>query len=115
MLHLTPATVEATYELLLTTLPFRRWKLPPADDIEFRVGLSRTYRALYEREGAQHWITVSARLIDTLPELTMTMAHELVHVHLFDICPRDRDPHNKRFQNIAAHICRRHGFDPAAF
>lgn len=117
MLHLTPATVEAAYETLLTTLPFRRWRLPAADDIEFRVGLHRAYDAYYERQDDRHWLTVStrSRFCTTIAALTMTMAHEMIHMHLLDTCPRDRGHHNKRFQALAARVCKRHGFDIAAF
>lgn len=115
MIHLTPAIIEATYELLLTTLPFRRWRLPSADDIEFRVGVSPTWIGLYEREGDKHWLHVSVHFGGSLNDLVRVMAHELIHIHLFETCPRDRNPHNRRFRDLAARVCTRHGFDFAQF
>src|SRR5215475_4729604 len=36
-LHLTPEALENAYEYLRATLPFRRWNLPHADELVFRV------------------------------------------------------------------------------
>ncbi len=41
-LPLTPEMLRACYEFLRSTPPFRRWSLPPGDEIGFHVTRNRT-------------------------------------------------------------------------
>lgn len=112
-LALTPATLEAAYEYLRTTLPFRRWKLPHADEVEFHVIHKRGMFADCETAGEKHTIRISTVKVGRTQTLIETMAHEMVHVRL------DRQGvkahHGADFQRCAAQVCRHHGFDPKTF
>jgi hypothetical protein len=117
-LHLTPEMLEAAYELLKTTPPFRSWKLPDADDIEFRVYIARDRHAGFRGAllpGVCHEIQVSIRTVKTLPKLIGYMAHEMIHMrqHLIN-CP-GRGKHDARFKRLAKQVCCYHGFEEAIF
>jgi len=114
-LHLTPDMLEATYELLRTTPPFRGWKLPPGDEVEFRVSAHAAYYGEYQWRGTCHRITISARYASQLSSMMRTMAHEMIHLHQRIACTENKNQHNARFRRIAAMVSRLHGFDPASF
>jgi hypothetical protein len=115
--HMTPELLETSYRLLLGTLPFRRWKLPHPDKIEFSVSLHRDrlahHRAYCAPRLGEHEIVVSAREVKDLVTLTRCMAHEMVHIRQ-DIL-RMKDHHGAGFKKLAALVCRRHGFDVTTF
>lgn len=113
MLHPTPELCEQTYELLRLTLPFRRWKLPHADALEFRVTRC-TDRFGHFREG-KSWsdITISSFHVKTLAKLTETMAHEMCHVREWQLGAKGN--HGAVFGKLADLVCRRHGFDRRTF
>lgn len=124
MLHLTPAMLEAAYELLRVTPPFNKWKLPEADDVEFQVkiipdGVAEYYYSLRFRDEQDHIIAVCARGNKTMFDLLESMAHEMVHMHQRG--PVDRQVmrrsavHGVKFKRLAAQVCRVHGFDEARF
>lgn len=75
--HLTPEALEKMYECLRAQLPFRRWKLPHADCVEFRATAIPDAGA--HRGGDPHVITVSSKHNETFFEAMMTLAHELCH------------------------------------
>ena len=60
MLRLTPKQLRAMYALLRFLPPYRRWGLPPADEVDFRVTQSRGVYGTYELIGDRgHRITIS--------------------------------------------------------
>jgi len=105
-LHITPDLLERTYELLRHTRPFRRWKLPEADDVEFHVTRHRD-RFGDCTDGDPYTIRISSTKHDTLATVLETMAHEMCHMR--DIT------HGKVFTRLAKQVCRHHGFDPKTF
>lgn len=116
MQHITPDMVEGAYSFLLTTLPFRRWSLPHPDRIRFRVMVTT------ERYG--HWngtpegdtvgeLAVSIGTIESTDMLIATVAHEMAHIRQEAVGYRDH--HGVHFTKLAGLVCRRHGFDRAAF
>ncbi len=126
-LHLTPRLLEATYELVRATPPFNRWRLPPADEVEFRVkelGHTRSgkilalHRALYPRKSIRHIISIdpTRRKVALLVE---DMAHEMVHLyqrrHLDKKVGHCTAAHGTHFKRLAAQVCRTHGWDVATF
>lgn len=115
-LHLTPDMLEACYELLKTTPPFRGWRLPPPDDIVFKVEGYTNHYAHYEIKDGQHVISVSTEGAAQLPTLLSTIAHEMIHLYQAIHCkdPADTE-HNEEFFRIANNVCRKHGFDPKLF
>jgi hypothetical protein len=112
-MHLTPEILVANYGLLRVCDPFRRWRLPDADDIVFRVTRSHHDRAAFHAEAGDLQIDISDRLHGTLPELLVSMAHEMVHLrqHLMGFDPT----HGEEFRRLARQVCKHHGFDLKAF
>lgn len=111
---LTPDMLEAAYEFLRTTEPFRRWKLPHADDVAFKV--TRHSDRFGEFEAAEPpMIAVSERIVGHAQTLLMTLAHEMIHLrhHLAGV--RGDVEHGANFRRNAARVCRHHGWDAKAF
>jgi hypothetical protein len=114
--HITPALIEASYELLRTTPPFRGWKLPPGDDVEFCVMRNNICSADYLRlPNGTHRIRVNSRWNGSVERVVRAVAHEMVHMHLDIACPSDTAAHGKRFWRAARRVCRHHHFDPTGF
>lgn len=114
MLSITPEIIESAYEFLRTTLPFRRWKLPPADDIEFRVVRDPTIYGSYIEESS-HIIAISDRLVGHTTTLLATLAHEMIHLYQAIRGTGGKNQHGVEFRKFAAQVCKAHGFDPKAF
>lgn len=114
-IHLTPEILEAAYNYLKTTPPFRRWKLPASDLIEFEVTGSVRFSAEHQRKSKhRHTISLSCRKIGHTLTIFVAMAHEMVH--LFQAIKHGRSVgHNEEFHRCARTICRHHGFDPKDF
>lgn len=109
--------LEHGYELLRTSLPFRRWKLPHADDVELFVTLHRDrlghFRGLDHREPGPYEepeIAVSLRNVKTLQELLPVLAHEMIHMRL-DMLKSPDVKHGPAFKRLARLVRWRHGFD----
>lgn len=118
-LHPTPELLESTYERLRLTPPFKRWKLPDADDLEFCVTMHTDrfghFRDKDPSEGKK-WpdISVSAKHVNSLDLLDRTLAHEMCHIRLLQL-GHSRDNHGPRFKKLAATVCRIHGYDLETF
>ncbi len=117
-LKLTPDMLVASYEYLRTTPPYRAWKLPDSDDIEFQV------TAHHDREGHytrligtdHHFICVSGRRIGHTGSLMEVMGHEMIH--LYQAIAKTETPgaeHNAQFRKLAARACSAHGWDALTF
>lgn len=116
-MHISPDMVEQAYELLRSTLPFRRWKLPHPDELIFRVTGHRDRHAHFQSWKVagerQREIIVSQHHAKDLHKLVQDVAHEMVHLRQ-DMLGR-RDSHGPFYQRHAALVCRRHGWDLATF
>lgn len=113
-MNLDPNILRGAYSYLLTTLPFRRWKLPDADEIEFHVTNDKHVTGNCEVENSNRFtIRVSNVLVGRTSSLMETLAHEMVHVYLFR--KKVKALHGKEFQKLADATCREHGFDRALF
>ena len=113
-LHLTPAVIVGCYEFLRATPPFDKWKLPEADDVEFRtISAVRLYGEHQIYTTGEHIIYISHRRVGYTRTLMETMAHEMVHVR--QAMRGDRDVHGASFKMMARRVCEYHGFDPMAF
>lgn len=112
---ITPDMMEASYRRLMISLPFRRWRLPHPDDIEFRVTKHRDRHAHHRAyvDGSGHEIAVSAHKVKTLQLLDECMAHEMVHIRQDQEGMRDN--HGAGFKRLAKLVCARTGFDLATF
>lgn len=117
MLHLTPTDLRAMYDLIRGTSPFKGWRLPEGDDVEFHFVKMRgqDQADCYENGKGRHVIRLAANKHHTLASSITTMAHEMVHLHLDKSYPRDRAHHGHRFQKHADIVCKHHGFDRGQF
>lgn len=115
MLHLTPAMLENAYELLRTTPPFRRWKLPHADEVVFRVTNSHDVRGTFQKS-PHLTIEISAFCTINLKSLIEVMAHEMVHLHEDTNHGARADvDHSAAFKRFSKQVCKAHNFDERLF
>lgn len=116
MLHLTPAILEAAYELLRLTPPFKRWKLPPADELEFRATRlsDGSQGECWLRKDKTLCLTVNPERHHTLTAALTTLAHEMVHVREYKLGITSTS-HGKVFDKLAGKVCKIHGFDRGQF
>ena len=118
-LHLTPEILENAYEYLRGTLPFRRWNLPHADNLVFRVMGARDryghFKGRFKDNSDLNEIGVSQRKVHSTDMLMATMAHEMIHLHQHERGSCTRGVHNAQFRKIASRVCRVHGFDLESF
>ena len=118
-LHLTPEALENAYEYLRATLPFRRWDLPHADNLVFRVMGARDryshFKGRFKDKVDLNEIGVSQAKVHSTDMLMATMAHEMIHLHQHEKGGCTRGPHNAHFRRLAARVCRVHGFDAESF
>lgn len=116
-LPLTPDSLAAAYEYLRTTPPFKRWKLPPADEVEFHVTRHRDREGdhtTYQRTN-DHVIRVSSYHVKTTTDLLVCIAHELVHMRESQLGVRHRDHHTIVFRKLAQKVCTLHGWTMGSF
>jgi uncharacterized protein (DUF885 family) len=124
-MHLTPAILESAYTYLRATPPFKNWKLPESDAVEFRVIATRrnkkTNGILYGdfnlcagRDGLPV-IRISCTAHKRLLSVQETMAHEMVHMHQRQTDQKATSMHGPKFKRLAAQVCKQHGFDPKTF
>lgn len=117
-MHITPDILETAYELLRATKPFNKWRLPDADDIEFRVTAARDRSGHFRGEnipGAGHEIAVSVNGIHDYGQMLETLAHECIHLRQYLRGSGSRNPHNQEFHRLAARVCDLHGFELTTF
>lgn len=116
-MRLTPALLEAAYEFLRQTPPFRRWGLPQCYDVEFRVSKDRESLGTYQLHARQghHVLTISGARISHVSTLMSVMAHEMVHLHQVESGSSTRTEHNADFRRLSKIVCRHHGWDPLEF
>lgn len=113
MIHLTPEILEAAYNLLRATPPFKGWKLPHSDDVEFHVTRHIDRSGDCTNTGKGFTVRISSKYHATLPAVLETMAHEMVHMRQHQFC--FPVTHGPRFKRLAKQVCRRHGFSEAVF
>jgi len=110
----TPGILRAAYDFLVTTPPFRRWNLPPGEDVDFKVSKDLVCIGTYQTRD-DHTITLSAARVCHTATLIVTMAHEMVHLAQVEDGSVTRTMHNAAFRRMAKVVCRHHGFDPLEF
>ena len=117
-LRLTPTLLSLTYDVLRETLPFKLWRLPASDEVEFIVARTRKHAGAHTTyvRTREHVIEVSEKCVGHIDTLIRVMAHEMVHAAQAQA--RSTTPnaeHNKDFQKRAKRVCHHHGFDPKEF
>ena len=119
-MKLSPSILRAAYAMLDECEPFRRWNLPEAEDVKFKVGRSAEcfgwhHHPNYSR-GKKSSITINGLDNPFLPNVLMTLAHEMVHLHLSRIPNATRGSHhNAAFQHCADQVCKSLNFDRSRF
>ena len=108
-MHLTPEILRGCYEFLRETPPFRRWRLPKADTIKFRVVALKDCYGQYEGGGGEHQIDISGARISHTDNLVKTMAHELIHLRTFMLSKSVT--HGAHFEKLKRQVCKQHGWD----
>lgn len=115
MLTLTPEVVEAIYELLRLTAPFKSWRLPHADDISFHVtGHTDRHADSTCTVKKGHTIRVSSAICHTLRSTIEAVAHEMCHLRQWSLGAR-RENHGPVFNKLASQVCKAHGFERGTF
>lgn len=114
--HITREVLHATYDRLLTTLPFRTMRLPVCDDVKFIVTRHQTKRGDYTYRNNWHELRVSQAVHETLHALDMTVAHEMCHMkEMVDGVWRADVAHSDYFCRLADRVCKVHLFDRGQF
>lgn len=113
-MHLTPDILAATYDWLRALPPFRRWGLPPADEVEFHViRSSKVFADCRVMTDRKVRIRVSGNNLAHTATLARVMAHEMCHVRAD--YQGERTQHGRLWRRAADQVCRQHGFDPKEF
>lgn len=110
-----PDELEAAYEFLRVSEPFRRWKLPHADAITFRVTSDPKVFGRFIGGNGKYTIVVSEASASHTIKLLETIAHEILHLAQHLSGHETKSEHNADFKKKARRICDVHGFDPKAF
>jgi len=95
------------------TEPFRRWKLPPSDELGFHVLRQTGLSADFGVEDGIPFIRVSEMSNGHSNTVLASLAHEMIHLRQY--LTGDRKMHGPRFKRMAARVCVAHGFDPRIF
>lgn len=116
-LQITPEILAGAYEFLRTCEPFKGWRLPESDDVEFHVSRHRDRRGHWcIGESGAHRIAVSSLNVGYTETLIRTVAHEMIHLHQRDNMTETAGAdHNAEFHRLARVACRAHGWDPRSF
>ncbi len=113
----TPETLEGIYSALRACPPFKRWKLPLAENVEFHVTRHHDREGDYYRDAkGEHVIRASERFVlHDYQSLSALVAHEMIHLAQFLHGHENRAQHNADFKRRAKRVCQILGFDPATF
>jgi hypothetical protein len=118
-LPLTKEILAATYEFCRSLPPFCRWKLPPAEMVNFVLSNSVKHYGQYWFDGERDCIEISTKSIGFVPLLVQVMQHEIIHMkqRMVGQAPKKGGPHyhNAAFRKDADRVCKLHGWDPKAF
>jgi hypothetical protein len=113
-MNLTPDMLVQAYDYLLSTPPFKRWKLPPSFEVEFHVKYFKDRRGQCLKLPGPRWaISINPEFVGHTVNLMRVMAHELIHIRCDQLGIKSH--HGEQFHRYAAQVCRHHGFDPKEF
>ena len=115
-MHPTPEILSAAWDFLRTIEPIKSWKLPPAEQVEFRVTRDRNKfgeHATYKWT-KEHIVYISAACVSHCDTLLQTLAHEMTHAAMAE-AGNNPTAHNRAFHERAVALCFSMGWDPKAF
>jgi hypothetical protein len=117
-LRLTHENLPAAYEYLRSCAPFRRWGLPHADELEFKVTRDKDCWGYMHGDvrSPNAVIAISEIRTGSSATLLQVMAHEMTHLrqHVRKTETANTQ-HNAEFMRLARQVCRHHVFDFKAF
>jgi len=116
-LKITPEMIRAMYEYLAVSPPFIDWNIRDVDDeITFVVTRDRDFGWTKFFKRSRHVeIAISEKTVGSTHKLAETLAHEMIHLHLFDIGADRNGRHGVAFRACAEEVCAAHGWDARAF
>jgi hypothetical protein len=116
-LPLTPESMAAAYDDLVTTPPFCNLNLPDSEDVVFELSRRPREFGRYQMINGRHTITASIHAIAHTVTLMRCMSYEMVHLYLkiWESCAHSEEVNNAAFRKFAAQACTVHGFDPKEF
>ena len=116
MLRVTPHVVAAAYDFLRQCPPYRGWRLPEGDSVEFRLERDQTCYGSHKGTPTHNIIGVNDNFIGHTETLLRVVAHEMIHLHQY--LAKLETPgtvHNAHFRRVARRACRTHGWDEKHF
>ncbi len=107
-LALDEAVLARAFDYLRSTEPFRRWGLPEASAIRFKVARSRLWYGQCFHDGKAYGVDISAALVSHSNTLLSVMAHEMIHLRQMVAGTQTRGAsHNKEFHPAVGSRLRR--------
>lgn len=103
---LTHAQAEDLYDWLRLIPPFRAWKLPPGEQVEFSITGHRDRGGHFQ---APNKIVLSMNGLHTYMDVIEALAHEMIHYHLHLIGKCDN--HGPNFKRVARRVCNSMGLN----
>lgn len=114
-MHITPEACAAVYDMLRHFKPFKAWKLPPGEEVEFRVHKIKHLAEVSNYVRTDEFVMwVSSHKHPTLLDLVQTIAHEMVHIRQH-YTGQKRLGHGKAFKSMGTRVCKELGFDERLF
>lgn len=117
-MHIDHDDMVHAYDWLRSKPPFKRWKLPHSDDVEFHcVPLAADAQAEHyvRSDNERHVFRLNPKRHRTIFSVTQTMAHEMCHMREYQLGYRRKGCHGWMFHRLADQVCRHHGFDRGQF
>lgn len=106
---ITDETVKAVYDMLRKMPPFNGWKLPQAHEIKFKADGKINHMG--ELHVKPFKLVIGTRRLCFFSILVTTIAHEMIHLHLYLEGVKSWRQHRKAFRNKALEIGLIFGFD----
>ena len=119
MISLTPQRLAYIYDCLRGFYPFNKWKLPPSDEVEFRLAARKDVQGEFDRAHYKpldkHCIMVSYLKHHHFDSVVKTVAHEMVHQSQDISGTSTTSQHNEDFKKRAHLVCKSMGWDEGQF
>jgi predicted SprT family Zn-dependent metalloprotease len=101
------------YDLLRKNPPFSAWRLPTSEKVHFEVRPLDDCFGDYSPD--PHTLRLSTKQCEDLMDALTTVAHEMVHMRLYQIKDPLWSEHGASFEAVAKQVCKIWGFDPQKF
>lgn len=114
-MKLTASKLRLLYIALCQFPPFQGRKMPPPEEIDFRLSRSTRMFGSYDTGCDGHEITISTAMCKTLPCVIETLLHEMVHLSLEKAGASNHSDHDAEFNRLAATVCNELGYNFPTF